>query len=102
MCRCLRYIRFMRRVASTGHKASAPISEEYADIPAPHVGLVANSHAMFARQGYDRPRMIPKFRPTRAIPHRTSHPAGCRKTAVCGRYPLELLIRRMDEYATYR
>src|SRR5579859_4651800 len=44
----------MRRVATTGQEASAPTSEEYANIPASHVGFVASFHAMFARQGYGR------------------------------------------------
>jgi hypothetical protein len=57
MWRCQRYIRFMRRVASAGHEASAPISGEYADIHSPRIAGIAYSHLMFARQGCDRRAM---------------------------------------------
>src|SRR5260370_3537047 len=93
MWRCRRYIRFMRSVASAGHEVSAPISEEYARIHAPHIGCVAHSLLMFARQGCDRRALPANAREISAentIPRAVISVRGCRKTAASARYPRQI------------
>src|SRR5665213_520827 len=93
MWRCRRYIRFMRRVASTGqdmpaHEPSVPASEERADIDGPHLAWDAALLAVFARQGCDsagcESRALVKMQPRRF------RFARCRKTAARAGYRHEI------------
>src|ERR1700704_1641781 len=95
----------MRCVASVGHEPLAPISWEYADIPAPPVRSVAHSLLMFARQGCDS-RALPANDPvnllTRRLPaHASPLPAVAKLQRARDTF-VGLLIRGMDEYAAYR
>src|ERR1700690_344541 len=105
MCRCRRYIRFMRRVASTGQEESAPISREYADIHTPHLACDRSLLAMFARQGCDRRTRTAADRKNtdlNATPRRCSRRSTVAKLQRARDTLVRLLIRGMDEHAAYR
>src|ERR1700676_3689821 len=97
MCRCRRYIRFMRRVASTGQEESAPISRKYADIHTPHPGCEHSLHPMFARQGCDKPTGAAADGKNTGIDSvftKMFASAGCRKTAASPRYARQIADSR--------
>src|ERR1700687_3360796 len=104
MCRCRRYIRFMRRVASIGHEESAPISRKYADIHTPHPGCEHSLHPMFARQGCDKPTGAVADRKNTGIDSvitkMLASPAVAKLQRARDRL-VGLLIRGTDEHATY-
>src|SRR5882724_7739894 len=104
MCRCRRYIRFMRRVASTGQEESAPISRKYADILTPLLGCDRSLLPMFARQGCDRWRVAAWDRENgglRQAPRRCSHLPAVAKLQRARDKLVGLLIRGTDEHAAY-
>src|SRR3984893_2288455 len=82
MWRCQRYIRFMRRVASAGQAASAPIFWEYAGIHAPRIACLRSALRCSRDRGVTGGR-VPSPRP---VPRAVLASAGCRKTAVSARY----------------
>src|SRR5580692_8180190 len=96
MCRCRRYIRFIRRVASIGHEAAAPISREYADIRPPRRVLCFHS----LRCSRDKDVTGRTRRGTESVLSTSSEARSLSPVAKLqrgGDILIELLIRGMDE-----
>src|SRR5579863_1735696 len=105
MCRCRRYIRFMRRVASIGHDEAAPISREYADIHAPQLSCVVHSlRCSRDKDVTDRGTAegTVKILVDGAIITTAFAPAAVAKLQRARDILIGLLIRGMDEHSAHR